>query len=242
VGKEQLTTTLVAARAGVSVGTLYQYFPNKSALLQAVLKHHLTAVSDAIETACHELKGQSLQQMATGLITVFLQAKLKDVKTSVALYAVSSDVDGQRIAQQVGNRSNKAIVGMLTTASEPLTTDPKLVASMLQGAMFGVSRRMLESGAPAAQVDTMRRELIFFASAYLSACSLRPSVRHADTFYQSRKTASCPPKVAVTSNARGLPASTKNAYTFALGEMRLGHETRRQNRCLYVHRLCMADL
>ena len=28
VGKEQLTTTLVAARAGVSVGTLYQYFPN----------------------------------------------------------------------------------------------------------------------------------------------------------------------------------------------------------------------
>jgi AcrR family transcriptional regulator len=28
VGKERLTTTLVAARAGVSVGTLYQYFPD----------------------------------------------------------------------------------------------------------------------------------------------------------------------------------------------------------------------
>src|SRR4051794_24665457 len=28
VGKERLTTTRVAARAGVSVGTLYQYFPN----------------------------------------------------------------------------------------------------------------------------------------------------------------------------------------------------------------------
>ena len=42
IGKEQLTTTKVALRAGVSVGTLYQYFPNKSSLLQAVLRRHLT--------------------------------------------------------------------------------------------------------------------------------------------------------------------------------------------------------
>src|ERR1700744_1131571 len=39
-GKLKLTTTRVAHRAGVSVGTLYQYSPNKSALLQALLKAH----------------------------------------------------------------------------------------------------------------------------------------------------------------------------------------------------------
>ena len=44
VGKERLTTTKVALRAGVSVGTLYQYFPNKSALLQAALRRHMEAV------------------------------------------------------------------------------------------------------------------------------------------------------------------------------------------------------
>jgi len=48
VGKERLTTTKVARRAGVSVGTLYQYFPNKSALLKAALKRHLDEVTEAI--------------------------------------------------------------------------------------------------------------------------------------------------------------------------------------------------
>jgi AcrR family transcriptional regulator len=175
VGKERLTTTRVALRAGVSVGTLYQYFPNKSALLQAALKCHLNEVIDAIELVCQEQRGKSLEQMAVALITAVLQAKMRDVKTSVALYSVSSDVDGAKVVQQMGVRSNKAIAGMLTTACGPLTTDPQLVASMLQGAMVGVSRRMLESGAPEKQLDTLRQELIFFACAFLKACSERPS-------------------------------------------------------------------
>src|SRR4030088_2670530 len=54
-GKERLTTTKVAARAGVAVGTLYQYFPNKSALLQAALKRHLDEVTEAVERACREV-------------------------------------------------------------------------------------------------------------------------------------------------------------------------------------------
>jgi AcrR family transcriptional regulator len=173
VGKDRLTTTRVASRAGVSVGTLYQYFPNKSALLQAALKRHMDEVTEAIELVCKEQRGRTLRQMATALISAFLEAKMRDAKTSVALYSVSSDVDGASIVQQMGIRSNKAIVRMLATASDPLTTDPQLVASMLQGAMVGVSRRMLESGAPEEQLDILRRELIFVACAYLDACSAR---------------------------------------------------------------------
>jgi AcrR family transcriptional regulator len=173
VGKERLTTTKVALRAGVSVGTLYQYFPNKSALLQAALKRHLAEVIDAVELVCKEQRGTTLRQMVTALITAFLQAKMRDAKTSVALYSVGSDVDGAKIAQQMGIRSNKAIVRTLESAPSPLATDPQLVASMLQGAMVGVSRRMLESGAAEKQLETLRRELISMSCAYLDACSAR---------------------------------------------------------------------
>lgn len=173
VGKERLTTTRVAARAGVSVGTLYQYFPNKSALLQAALRRHLEEVFYAIEVVCEEQRGRSLREMATALITAFLQAKMRDAKTSVALYSVSSDVDGARISQQLGARGNRLIAEMLTTSCDRLTSDPELVAWMLHGMMVGISRRLLESDAPEKRFETVRGELVFLACAYLEACSTR---------------------------------------------------------------------
>jgi AcrR family transcriptional regulator len=173
LGKERLTTTRVALRAGVSVGTLYQYFPNKSALLQAVLLRHLDEVTNAVEVACKEQQGATLRQMATALITAFFEAKMRNAKTSVALYSVSSDVDGAKIVQQMGIRSSKAIVEMLASSPEPFSGDPELVASILLGAVAGVSRTLLESAAPEEQFQSLQGELILFASAYLEACSVR---------------------------------------------------------------------
>jgi len=51
-GAERFTTTRVAERAGVSVGTLYQYYPNKQSLLFAVLEHHMNNVATRVEAAC----------------------------------------------------------------------------------------------------------------------------------------------------------------------------------------------
>jgi hypothetical protein len=86
---------------------------------------------------------------------------------------VSSDLDGAKIAQRMGIRFNEAIAGMLATTPEPLSTDVQLVATMLQSSMAGVSRRLLESESPEKQFDAFRQELIFFACAYLEACSGR---------------------------------------------------------------------
>jgi AcrR family transcriptional regulator len=49
---QRLTTTRIPERAGVSVGTLYQHYPNKRSLLFAVLEHHLHNVTAKVEAAC----------------------------------------------------------------------------------------------------------------------------------------------------------------------------------------------
>ncbi len=174
IGKERLTTTRVASRAGVSVGTLYQYFPNKSALLNAVLTRHLDQVAEAIEEVCREQQGSTLPRMAEALIHAFLNAKMRNAKASVALYSVSSDVGGAKVAQQVGVRSTKAIAGMLASSCERLTKDAQTVALMMQGSMAGVSRRLVESTVPEKEFNTLRQELTSLITAYLESCSTRP--------------------------------------------------------------------
>jgi hypothetical protein len=57
---------------------------------------------------------------------------MRDVNTSVALYWVSGDVDAAKIVRQTGVRTSKAVAEMLETAPEQLSTDPRIVASMLQ--------------------------------------------------------------------------------------------------------------
>jgi len=48
-GYDALTTNRVAREAGVSVGSLYQYFPGKEALVAAVMEQHAARMQAHIE-------------------------------------------------------------------------------------------------------------------------------------------------------------------------------------------------
>jgi AcrR family transcriptional regulator len=174
VGKERLTTTQVALRAGVSVGTLYQYFPNKSALLQACLKRHMNDVSQAVEQVCERYRSAGLLEMGTALIHAYLNAKMRDVKASATLYAVSSDIEGLTIAKAMGERSLGSVAALFATAKEGLTKDPQLVASVVLAALNGVGRRVLEADRPERVLEPLREELILLVHAYLRNCAASP--------------------------------------------------------------------
>lgn len=176
-GKERLTTTRVAERAGVSIGTLYQYFPNKSSLLQAVLKRHFDTVADAVESVCLAQHGQPLDGMVAALASTFLRAKLKDGKASVALYAISAHVDGVKLVQQISGRVHGAIRAMLESAPSNQALDTGLVTTVMQGAMSGVSRQLLESEDPAHMLAPMETQLTAMLHAYLQGCVGRNAAR-----------------------------------------------------------------
>ncbi len=168
-GKSKLTTTRVAARAGVSVGTLYQYFPNKSSLLQALLKEHLENVAEAVEVACAGAHGDSLDSMAEILTSAFVQAKFRNIEASIALYAISDDVEGKRIADEMHVRVIRALTTMLQTARDQIIPHPDAAAATLLSAMAGVSRTMLERGATQSTMGTLHNELTLMIRAYLEA-------------------------------------------------------------------------
>ena len=171
-GLERLTTTRVAERAGVSVGSLYQYFPNKQSLVAAVLQRHLLHVVGAVEAACAAAKGQRIDVMASAVINGFVSAKLDQPAISKALYAVAAQVGGVAEVARLTMRSQLALCDLLATASDVRFKDAELVAFMLSTAAIGPVQALLMSDASPAMIGAVRVHLAAMMTAYLKASAL----------------------------------------------------------------------
>jgi AcrR family transcriptional regulator len=172
VGSDRLTTTRVAERAGVSVGTLYQYYPNKRALLYAVLEVHGTKVAEAVESACRACRGAAVKTLVGAVVEAFVNAKLERTDISTALYAAASEPEGAAVVRRVSKRGQRALTAALAEAAGATVGDVEFVALMLYSAMAGATRAVLEAGAPAKMVVRLREELLVLCRGY-AARSLR---------------------------------------------------------------------
>jgi AcrR family transcriptional regulator len=170
-GIVRLTTTRVAERAGVSVGTMYQYFPHKQALLYAVLDHYLEDVVLAIDAACVRHEGASLAEMSDGLVEAYLDAKLRHLPGSRALYVVAAELDTANLVNHVIERVDDAIKRLLATASDARFDDLDAVSFALRIMLVGTVRAALEDDGSPASLAMLRKQLPVMSRAYLAAAA-----------------------------------------------------------------------
>lgn len=127
-GSEGLNTNLVAQRAGVSVGTLYQYFPNKDALIVALSKRELAVFFAESERALNEPTGQTALKH---LITVSVRQQLRrpalaraldfeETRPAIAKELASSKALFHQIFQQILTRDDIPAQADLTITTEDL--------------------------------------------------------------------------------------------------------------------------
>lgn len=170
-GLEKLTSARVAERAGLSVGTLYQYYPNKQALLSAVVVRHLDNVITDVETACFAQRNQSLASMAEAVTLAFVAAKLQKPDVSRALYALPSDDNTNSIVASATRRGQLAVSQMLASCTDARFDNLDLPASIFSGALIGPVQMMLTDAMPVASMAAFTQHLVQLSIGYLRQVS-----------------------------------------------------------------------
>ncbi|WP_027547404.1 TetR/AcrR family transcriptional regulator [Bradyrhizobium sp. WSM2254] len=79
-GFEKASTNRIAEVAGVSVGSLYQYFPSKEALVAAVIDRHNEEIMAIVRSALTEVADLPIDKAVRKLVTVAIEAHRIDPK------------------------------------------------------------------------------------------------------------------------------------------------------------------
>lgn len=138
----ELTTTRVAKVTGVSVGTLYQYFPNREALFTALLADHLEHAVGAIEAEVKATKGKPLEVATDRVVRGFLAAKARNAGNSRLLDRVfGRGILDDRPVVEVAVERARAIIAQMVC--DPPDAHALRTAGDLCAALEGIVRTAL---------------------------------------------------------------------------------------------------
>lgn len=91
-GLEQTTTNHIAETAGVSVGSLYQYFDSKESIIEALLNQRVEGLLDVVDSQQKALIDQPPKTITKGILTVLFEA----VELDPCLRELTRNWDGLR--------------------------------------------------------------------------------------------------------------------------------------------------
>lgn len=171
-GLARLTTTRVSERAGVSVGTMYQYFPNKQALIIALNERYLNALAERVEATCASMSGQPAARMVSALIDTYWTAKTERVDLTQALYRSVAALDNNASMQAFATRVDTATTRMFRQASDLRQEDAAEINLTLTTVIYGAVRNAFERQLDMKQIAALKARLIDMCCAWLSASSI----------------------------------------------------------------------
>lgn len=157
-GEAGFTTNAVAQRAGVSIGTLYRYFPDKRAVLVALAERETETHRRAVIAAA---VGANPAARDRALIRAFVGAfARRDKARRIAMKAMLAEADHAELASRFAD----AEVGITDARGRPLT---RVQAFVLARAVQGALRAAVLEGADFLQSREFEDELVRLSRCYL---------------------------------------------------------------------------
>lgn len=152
-GFEKMTTTRVAERAGTSVGTLYQYYPSKEALLVAVVEAKMARIDRALSTIFDRPANTPLREKVRVMITALIAEKRHRPRLNAELARQTPRLEQLRLIGRTLDRAHGMVRALVEAhRDETDVKDADLAAwlvvhavnGMIDGALLGAPKRLAD--------------------------------------------------------------------------------------------------
>jgi AcrR family transcriptional regulator len=170
---DAVTTTAIAERASLPVGSLYQYFPNRLAILAEVGRGVLREIDDVTVAAIEAGAGEPWPATVDRVVDATLAAHRGHDRTAVLWRSLAATPEFRKLAEE----SNERLAAALTRhpALAGCGRAPGEVARIARVAIEagdGVQRRVLDATSPAEAerwADELKKLLRAYLGLYLDA-------------------------------------------------------------------------
>lgn len=141
-GFDGFTTNEVATAAGVSIGSLYQYFPNKEALVAALIEKHVEEMSALLMGQLVRVAALPISQGVRIVIELTIQAHAVDPELHRVLTEQVPRVGRMKRVHELDALGHRAVTELLKARQDELAIrDPELASFVLCSAIEAIVHR-----------------------------------------------------------------------------------------------------